>query len=268
MTPYEEVRDWARLFLQHERQSGIATTLQSIQEAISKAVSMRVDGGFTDADSEKLIGELESYYEHSIGRPSALSTDEDATWAPWVSDRRGKIPWPFWERYKRYLQTEDLNDAVLQRLETATDDMLDFLGDPERETEFDRRGLAVGLVQSGKTAHYIGVINKAIDAGYKLIVIVTGFTESLRLQTQIRVEKGVLGYSLKRDLATGNDIAREVGVGLIHPLPPNERPISGTTQRDDFRAPIARSFAVHAAGAPLVFVVKKNATVLKHLLNW
>jgi hypothetical protein len=268
MTPYEKVRDWARLFLQHERQNGVATTLQGIQEAVSKAASIGDDEGFTDADSEKLIAELESYYEHSIGRPSSLSTDQDNTWAPWVSARRGKIQWPFWERYKRYLQTEHLNEAVLQRLEAATDDMLDFLGDPDRETEWDRRGLAVGLVQSGKTSHYIGVINKAIDAGYKLIVIVTGFTESLRLQTQIRVERGVLGYSLKRELATGNDIAREVGVGLIHPLPPNERPISGTTQWRDFRTEAARSFGVHAGGAPLVFVVKKNATVLKHLLNW
>ena len=44
MTPYEEVRDWARLFLQHERQSGIATTLQSIQEAVSKAVHTEIEG--------------------------------------------------------------------------------------------------------------------------------------------------------------------------------------------------------------------------------
>ena len=90
MTPYEQVRDWARLFLQHERQNGVATSLQGIQEAVSKAASIGDDEGFTDADSEKLIAELESYYEHSIGRPSSLSTDEDNTWAPWVSDRRGR----------------------------------------------------------------------------------------------------------------------------------------------------------------------------------
>ena len=268
MTPYKEVRDWARLFLQHDRENGIATTLQGIQKAVSRARSMRIEGGFTDADSEKLIGELESYYEHSIGRPSFLSSGEDSTWAPWVSDIRGTIQWPFWERYKKHLADEDFNDMVLQRLETATDDMLDFLGDPRRAEGWDRRGLAVGLVQSGKTAHYIGVINKALDAGYKLVVVITGFTESLRLQTQIRVEHGVLGYSLARDSVSGDDYAGDVGVGVTHPLPPNVRPMSGTTQRDDFRAPVARSFGVHAAGAPVVFVIKKNATVLKHLLNW
>ena len=54
----------------------------------------------------------------------------------------------------------------------------------------NRRGLVMGHVQSGKTANYCGLVCKAADAGYKVIIVLSGVHNSLRSQTQIRVEEG------------------------------------------------------------------------------
>jgi hypothetical protein len=125
----------------------------------------------------------------------------------------------------------------------------------------------VGLVQSGKTAHYVGTINKAVDAGYKVIVVLTGFTESLRVQTQDRLEKGLLGYSLRPNPNNlGANIAVPCGVDDVHRI--NPRIDSVTTCKADFRSSIAGNFAISPGNNPLLFVVKKNATVLRNLLSW
>lgn len=50
------------------------------------------------------------------------------------------------------------------------------------------RGLVVGHVQSGKTANMTAVIAKAVDRGYRLVLLLGGMTDSLRTQTQRRLE--------------------------------------------------------------------------------
>ena len=109
--------------------------------------------------------------------------------------------------------------------------MLGLLGNPLQSGSWDRRGLVVGLVQSGKTSHYIGLVNKAVDAGYKVVVILTGFTESLRVQTQIRAEEGFLGYSKEPNpTSRGQYSRRPVGLGKTNPgltpdsVPPPDSP--------------------------------------------
>ena len=68
----------------------------------------------------------------------------------------------------------------------------DRLEDPRRPGPWDRRGMVVGQVQSGKTANYTGLICKAADAGYRLIVVLAGMHNSLRSQTQRRLDEGFL----------------------------------------------------------------------------
>ena len=46
----------------------------------------------------------------------------------------------------------------------------------------------MGLVQSGKTSNFTGLINKAADAGYKIIIVLSGLHNNLRAQTQIRID--------------------------------------------------------------------------------
>lgn len=61
------------------------------------------------------------------------------------------------------------------------------------------RGLVIGDVQSGKTATYSGLICKAVDAGYKVVILLAGITENLRQQTQERIDQGIVGLEIKRD---------------------------------------------------------------------
>ena len=72
--------------------------------------------------------------------------------------------------------------------------MMEEIEDPEREGPWDRRGLVVGHVQFGKTANYAGLICKAVDAGYKLIIVLAGMHNALRQQTQRRLDRDFLGY--------------------------------------------------------------------------
>ena len=59
--------------------------------------------------------------------------------------------------------------------------------------------MVVGSVQSGKTANYTGLICKAMDAGYKLIIVLAGIHSNLRAQTQLRIDEGVLGFDTQKN---------------------------------------------------------------------
>ena len=74
--------------------------------------------------------------------------------------------------------------------------------------------MVVGQVQSGKTANYTGLICKAVDAGYKLIIVLAGVHNSLRSQTQLRLDEGFLGFDtqLSRAFTQQN---RQMGAGRI-----------------------------------------------------
>ena len=50
-------------------------------------------------------------------------------------------------------------------------------------------GLVVGRVQSGKTRNYIGLMLKAVDEGYNVIIVLTSPSTALADQTQTRIEK-------------------------------------------------------------------------------
>ena len=132
---------------------------------------------------------------------------------------------------------------------------MSYLGNPNEESGFSVRGLVVGDVQSGKTSNYLGLITKAADAGYKVIFILTGTIESLRKQTQIRVEEGFVGYDVVS--------AVDVGVGRG-----DKTPKSFTSRLKDFVADDDQNTNIKISNypsEPMIFVVKKNASVLSKL---
>ena len=144
-----------------------------------------------------------------------------------------------------------------------------LLEDPERSGPWDRRGLVVGHVQSGKTANYTGLICKAADAGYKLIVVLAGLHKNLRSQTQMRLDEGFLGYeTLPVTRAAGRELS-EIGVGTVD-SDPSIRPDYVTHRADDgdFRRNVANNMGITPSHRPWLFVVKKNSSVLKNLISW
>jgi hypothetical protein len=65
--------------------------------------------------------------------------------------------------------------------------------------------LVVGYTQSGKTQNFLGVASRLADAGYRLIVILSGRTEILGAQTQRRVDRDLVGHGGAED----GDLLRE-----------------------------------------------------------
>jgi hypothetical protein len=100
----------------------------------------------------------------------------------------------YWDDYRRYLADTARWDAdTIASIDASTTRVLQRLARPTRENAYQSRGLVVGYVQSGKTANFTGVIAKAIDAGYRLIIVLTGTTNLLRSQTQRRLDKELVG---------------------------------------------------------------------------
>jgi hypothetical protein len=99
----------------------------------------------------------------------------------------------YWRHYVDYLASQGWPDQSVTALDLNTSRIVERLADPEREDVYQAKGLVVGYVQSGKTANFTGVAAKAIDAGYRLVIILTGTTNLLRAQTQRRIDKELVG---------------------------------------------------------------------------
>lgn len=92
----------------------------------------------------------------------------------------------YWPHLKKGLQ-EKIGDAV-EDVDKASSQVVASLR-PSGSDAFDTRGLVLGYVQSGKTTNFLSVMAKAADVGYRFFIVLTGITESLRSQTQERIEK-------------------------------------------------------------------------------
>lgn len=156
---------------------------------------------------------------------------------------------------------------VVTNLHDLTDMVLERIEDPNRPDKWDRRGMVVGSVQSGKTANYTGLINKAVDAGYKLVIVLAGIHSNLRSQTQLRIDEGVLGFDTQKSRKLNQD-NRWVGVGQL----PGERlhihSLTSSAEDGDFNKKIAETIGVMIGSDPVVLVIKKNSRLLSNLLKW
>lgn len=128
--------------------------------------------------------------------------------------------------------------------------------------------MVVGHVQSGKTQNYTGLICKAADAGYRLIVVIAGIHNNLRNQTQARIDEGFIGRDTGR-LAHVNRAQRQkiIGVGQFDQ---REFPVSLTNTLRDFNKATAttNTSQIGQYNVPVVLVIKKNSSTLKNLLEW
>jgi hypothetical protein len=240
---------------------------ESIRDCVQKAASVcqKVD----KCDEDKLVLELESIYTTFIGNGTKLDDHEDHI--PWLSDRKSSINWDFWDRYQLYLEQEkSWSPSTLNKLDDLTDQVLSRLEDPLRKGKWDRRGVVVGQVQSGKTSNYTGLICKAVDAGYKVVIVLAGIHNSLRSQTQLRLDEGFLGRDTQVKRAYEEGIA-PLGVGNIRLN--NKKLIvhsaTSSEEKGDFNNRVANQLGLIPGGHdPILMVVKKNKSVLTNLVKW
>lgn len=207
--------------------------------------------------------DLESKLIVKVGRTTQL-IDETGHVAWYFGDR--KIERRFYKRYEDFLlHNQGWAPAAVTAIDASTDTIMEQLEDPTRDGPWDRRGLVVGHVQSGKTANYAALANKAADAGYKLVVVLAGMHNALRQQTQRRLDRDFLGYDTTPP-GRGQGY-RPIGVSEF------DRGVFAehlTTQASngDFNQAFADNLGMGVQQRPVLMVVKKNAKILANLNNW
>jgi hypothetical protein len=190
-----------------------------------------------------------------IGRPTEVVNGKPI-WRDGYSSANG----PHWNDLKNFLMMHGgkTADQVI-RLDQASDHVLFNLGDPTTEVATKQTGLVVGYVQSGKTANYTALAAKAFDAGYQLVIVLTGIHNSLRRQTQIRMnnELGLVKSTEKRPTAS---LTGPIGQESIQPLT-SEDLLNGDFKYSNLHSSIL-------VNGKFLCVSKKNVSVLKNLIKW
>lgn len=257
MSEFSSARNIAHVLLQKYDRKDVTNEL-IIQEVNN--LSFMPD--FNDIDKEELISQLEADFEvHS--KEATLLVAEDVK--PWLYDEKVNIKPDLWNRYKIYMNQKDASFPI-DTLDDITDKILDKCVNPKTKGRWDRRGMVVGNVQSGKTANYTGLINKATDAGYKLIIVIAGIHNTLRGQTQGRIDNGFIGRDSSDFIKRQRN--NKTGVGYINA----DTEIYSFTNSDpdgDFKKSIATRINVPIGGkSPTVLVIKKNKSILENLILW
>lgn len=219
---------------------------------------------FTPDQIVEAVRRLETIYVVEQGRALVLKDQKRPT--PWYVGAR-RQPGDFMSRYLQKLAEDDWPRDSLTELQESTARVLELLDDPQREGPWDWRGLVVGDVQSGKTAHYAGVINRAADAGYRVIIVLAGMHDVLRLQTQRRLDQDFLGYdTAPRPKGEGGG-RKAIGVGKIDPRLIVDS-LTTTQAKGDFSQTVADQANFAPLTQPCLLVVKKNARILQNLNRW
>jgi hypothetical protein len=216
--------------------------------------------------SDEEFGELIKRLHEALTIDMGLGSCVVDNHAPWLQARKAEIDPFYWTRYQTELRKQALPPKVVASLDRVTDEILDLLGNPATDSGWPRRGLVMGDVQSGKTSNYTGLICKAADAGYKLVILLTGTLESLRRQTQERLDAGFVGLD-SSGVVNRNRHRREIGVGLV-----NGARAAGvfTSTIGDFKAATVNQlgFKLRDYKEPVLLVVKKNKRILENLTDW
>jgi hypothetical protein len=253
----------AHTLLLHAKQSDEITD-EIISDIIDRVESTMASVGQV-IDKRELFEILVA--DFSIGKGSITEMNGDIT--PWLYSRKDTINWELWNRYKSFMTEKDPSFPI-NDLDDFTDKILDKCFDPKESGSWDRRGMVVGHVQSGKTSNYVGLINKATDAGYKVIIVIAGTISSLRRQTQERIDEGYIGKSSSAYINNYGE-NKIIGVGKykvetdIYSLTSS---YYRTGDEGDFSQDIANRLNIPIGKNPVVFVIKKNKSILENLIDW
>lgn len=148
--------------------------------------------------------------------------------------------WTNWECHEAFLRAQPKWKP--HQVDSVAEESLRIIGKttPIGRTEYQCRGLVVGYVQSGKTANFTAVAARAADIGYRLIIVLSGIHDSLRNQTQKRLNKELVCIGSKWTTLT--------------------------SETEDFQNPVVAN-GFDGAGTVLV-VAKKITPILRRLNQW
>lgn len=218
-----------------------------IHEALDRLVGLVPAG-----DREAVIELWQSQTSTTITILDAAELSQSGP-QPWAKDWDSSKGY-YWPRQRSFLiNVLHRKDFEIDAVDRASEKALSHLGDPHSPVSFGVRGLVVGYVQSGKTANFSAVIAKAADAGYKIVIVLSGLHNSLRQQTQHRLQRD-LGH--EDTPGVGSPEASKVWVWM-----------TGDRPDGDFN-PAAQNAGVLQGNNQVILVVKKNVSRLDRLIEW
>jgi hypothetical protein len=218
----------------------------------------------SEDDWKRMQRELETLFDVKMENGVLIQGQEqqqrDRAW--WSSLQKQKGEKYYWERYKEFIK-RSFSPEVVKTIDDDTDTIMDNIENPLNPSidKFDRYGMVVGHVQSGKTANYSALVCKAADVGYKFIVVIAGGINNLRNQTQKRLNESFVGQ----------DKGIQVGAGVGN-TQRKRLPISLTTTERDFNKQDAnrnsQGLNFDNIRVPILLVIKKNTRTLSNVISW
>jgi len=242
-------------------------TREEIEDAVDEVLKMKY---FINENREMLVKRIEELY--TIRQDEFRSIEKADENLPWLNEKRAELDFSngFWGRYREYLEIEkNFAPEVINKLDRLTDSILDNLFDPSLKITINKKGLVVGQVQSGKTANYTGLVCKAADSGFKLIIIMAGIHNNLRSQTQLRIDESFLGFDTQYTRAFDQ---RSIQIGVGDPYfgsPIVAHSLTSSIEKGDFTQGAANALGLNFnTSEPIVAVIKKNPHVLRRIHQW
>lgn len=247
------------------KDSGDILDEKLIDEYIDSAAQLPViTSSMADEDKDDIRKKIHETHSVRLNRGVAII---DRSHKKWFAQKKPSLSFDYWNRFKQYLENDKgFPPDVIEGMDQDSDEIVDLLGNPNTNNEMQRRGLIIGDVQSGKTANYSGVICKAVDAGYRVVILLTGTSNDLRRQTQIRLDEAFLGFD-SAAFAKKNGL-KFIGAGTYND---SLNPIAVTNVDNDFKKSITQvSMGLSSSRdtRPMLFVCKKNVSVLRSLYEW
>jgi hypothetical protein len=245
--------------------------LPEIKDSITAVIKVY---GYPEIDEVTLINYFETAKNQylsvnpiDIDPSNSLTKKGFKTWLTKERKEELKNSWNYSDRYFTLLEQSGRSEKVMYETRTTSLEILGKMGDPKSREEFYFKGLVVGSVQAGKTQNFNAVINRAIDSGYGLIIVLAGLMEDLRNQTQLRIENDVIGEGLDID----NNTLVKKGVGKIRRFgnmgdSSVTQVISITSAKSDFKKTLLDAdFSLNHTN---ILVCKNNVSVLRNLIVW
>lgn len=250
----EQIKQIARAYLQRKAFPTLED-VKSVAEQIMTSPLIEVDCSLSD-----LVNLISSDMNIYQAPSSVISDDEDG--ANWLKEFRaeGKCDWRFWTDYKKSLS---LPPAAINEIDSTTEKILNKLVNPNKPGNWYRSGLVVGHVQSGKTGNFIGLANKAMDVGFKIILILSGMYSDLRMQTQKRIDKGAIGKITDPKAINSGQL---IGVGKFKGHP-NVIYLTSSSMQGDFGSLLVNVGGVLTSPSPTIMVCKKNSSILSNIIK-
>ena len=136
--------------------------------------------------------------------------------------------------------------SSINLLNFNSEEILQSLPNPVKtECYYKIKGLVIGQVQSGKTANIESIVCRAVDYGYRMVIILSGRTNDLRYQTQKRFDVEVIENSY---------------------LSKENHWVKLTTEFKDYDSGSTYGIDTNPE-KPKIAIIKKNVSVLKKILK-